>query len=260
MPRNYGTVYTILFAAGVCVFCSIFVSASAVTLKDRQDANKLLDKQKNVLLATGIIQPDSDLSRDDIIATFDEKIRALVVDMKSGAQNEKLDPKTYDQRFAAGDPTQSEAAPDNPAKVARVPHNGLVYHVMDGDKVSSIVLPVKGMGLWSTMYAYLALDADTTTIRGIAFYEQAETPGLGGEVENPKWTAKWVGRKAFNESFEPVFALVKGSAGPLSEDPNHVDGMTGATLTSNGVTNLVQFWLSDKGYGPYLKKFREQEL
>lgn len=259
MPKNYGTVYTILFAAGVCVFCSIFVSASAVSLKDRQDANKLLDKQKNVLFATGIIKPDSDMSRQEIMDKFDEKIRALVVDMKTGELNDKLDAKTYDQRFASGDASQSEAAPSNPAKVSRVPHNGLVYHVMDGDKVSSIVLPVQGMGLWSTMYAYLALDADTTTIRGIAFYEQAETPGLGGEVGNPKWTAKWVGRKAFNEQFEPVLALVKGAAGPISEDPNHVDGLTGATLTANGVTHLVQFWLSDTGYGPYLKKFREQE-
>lgn len=257
MPRNYTTRYTILFAAGVCIFWSILVSTAAVTLKDRQEANKQFDKQRNILLATGIIAPGEELSRQQIVDKFNERIRAYVVELKSGEVQKDVDPKGFDQRFASSDAKQSTVAPANPAKVARVPNNALVYHVVEGDDIKSVVIPVQGMGLWSTLYGYLALDRDTTTIRGVAFYEHAETPGLGGEVENPKWTSIWKGRKAYDGDFKPVFATKKGGAGSVEEDPNHVDALTGATLTSNGVTNLIQFWLGDAGYGPYLKNFRE---
>lgn len=259
MPRNYSTRYTILFAAGVCIFWSILVSTAAVTLKDRQEANKQFDKQRNILLATGIMKPDADLTRKQIVDRFNERIRAFVVDMKSGRVADDVDPNSFDQRFAASDNKQSSAAPENPAKVARVPNNGLVYHVMTDGEIEAVVIPVKGMGLWSTLYGYLALDKDTTTIRGVAFYEHAETPGLGGEVENPKWTALWKGRKAYDAEFKPAFSLIKGQAGSVEEDPHHVDALTGATLTSNGVTHLIKFWLGDAGYGPYLKNFREGE-
>lgn len=255
---NHSTTYTIGFAAAVCIVCSIFVSTSAVTLKDRQEANKKLDRQKNVLVATGLIESHGDLTRQQITELYGEKIRPLVVDMKSGEVKEDIDPTEFDQQFAMKNEKTSRRAPDNPAKVQRVPNNGLVYQVMDGDEVKMIVLPVQGMGLWSTLYGYLALEADTTTIAGIAFYEHAETPGLGGEIENPRWQAEWIGRKAFDENWEPQIRVIKGEADPPEEAPHRVDGLTGATLTGNGVTGLVQFWISDEGYGRYLAKFREQ--
>ena len=211
----------------------------------------------NNLFATGIISPKDDLSREKIVDKYNEKIRAYVIDLKSGEVNKDVDPKSFDQRFATSDAKQSFKAPKNPAKINRLPNNAFVYHVMNGEKVESLVLPIEGMGLWGTCYGYLALDADTTTLKGVAFYEHKETPGLGGEIENPKWTDKWKGRKALDKDFKPVFALKKGGAGSLEEDPHQVDGITGATLTSDGVTRLVQFWLGDLGYGPYLKKFRK---
>ncbi len=256
---NYSTKYTIGFAAAVCIVCSILVSTSAVTLRDRQEANKKLDRQKNVLVATGLIEPEGDLSRKQITDLYEEKIRPLVVDMKTGEVKEDIDPAQFDQRFAMKNEATSRRAPENPAKVQRVPNHGLVYQVMDGDGVKMIVLPVQGMGLWSTLYGYLALEADTTTIAGIAFYEHGETPGLGGEIESPGWQAKWIGRKAFDEDWEPRIRVIKGEAGEPDEDPYQVDGLTGATLTANGVTELVRFWISDEGYGRYLAKFREQE-
>ncbi len=257
MPKNFTAGYNIFFAALVCVFWSILVSASAVSLKDRQEANKQFDKQRNILFATGLVKPDEGLSREEMIKKYEEKIRPYVVELKSGAVQKDIVPANFDQRFASSDASQSTEAPANNAKVARVPHNGLVYHVVDGEKVESVVVPVKGMGLWSTMYGYLALDADTTTVLGVAFYEHGETPGLGGEISNPKWTAKWEGRKVFDAKWAPVFSIKKGGAGSVSEDPHNVDGITGATLTSNGVTYTIQFWLGESGYGPYLKQFRE---
>jgi len=257
MPKNFTAGYNIFFAALVCVFWSILVSASAVSLKDRQEANKQFDKQRNILFATGLVKPDEDMSREGMIKKYEEKIRPYVIELKSGEVQKDMEPASFDQRFASSDASQSTKAPDNAAKVARLPNNALVYHVVDGEKVESVVVPVKGMGLWSTMYGYLALDADTTTILGVAFYEHGETPGLGGEISNPKWTAKWEKRKIFNEQFEPVFTVKKGGAGTVADDPHNVDAITGATLTSNGVTNTIQFWLGESGYGPYLKRFRE---
>jgi Na+-transporting NADH:ubiquinone oxidoreductase subunit C len=119
-----------------------------------------------------------------------------------------------------------------------------------------LVLPIVGKGLWSTMYGYLALDKDTRTVRGITFYEHGETPGLGGEVDNPKWKSQWDGRKAYDDEWNPEIKVIKGQAGPAAENPYEVDGLSGATLTSRGVGNLVQFWLSEDGFKPFLEQFR----
>lgn len=254
---SHSNAYIIGFAAGVCVFCSIFVAGSAVALKDRQEANKVLDRQKNVLAVAGRYSPDSKLSADEIRATFQADIKPYVVDLDTGAYVEDIDAKTFDMRARRDDPEHSEQAPEgNIAKLQRIPDEGLVYHVLDGDRIEMIILPVEGKGLWSTLYGYVALAPDGTTIEGITFYEHAETPGLGGEVDNPRWKALWEGRKALDENGDPVIEVIKGQAGPPSEDPHKVDGLSGATLTARGVTNLMRFWLGDQGWGPYLDRVR----
>ncbi len=257
MPKNFTTGYNIMFAAGVCVFWSILVSASAVSLRDRQDENRQFDKQRNVLYATGLASPDSETSRSDMIKKYEEKIRGYVIDRKTGEVQKDIEAATFDQRVASVDAKQSTVAPKNVAKLPRLPNNVLVYHVVDGEKVEGIVLPIVGKGLWSTIYGYLALDADTTTIRGVSFYEHGETPGLGAEIVNPKWTASWKGRMVLDDAFEPAFDVKKGGAGSVEDDPYNVDSITGATLTSVGVAHMVQFWLGEEGYGPYLEKFRK---
>jgi Na+-transporting NADH:ubiquinone oxidoreductase subunit C len=127
--------------------------------------------------------------------------------------------------------------------------------VKDGE-LEALIVPISGQGLWSTLYGYIALAPDTNTIRGITFYQHAETPGLGGEVDNPRWKALWVGRKAFDKNGRPAITVKKGRAGPADTDPYNVDGLSGATITSRGVGNLVRFWLGDDGFGPYLKTQR----
>ena len=262
MPNTESTRYTIGFAAVVCVVCALVVAASAVGLRSKQEANQLVFRQKNVLLAAGLVKPDEALTDDEVRAQFERNIRVRLVDLATGEYmaDGKLDVETYDQRRARNDPALSRTAPSNAAKVARLPTYGAVYLVGAGGKdapIEQVVLPIEGMGMWGTMYGAMALDRDGKTIRGLTFYDQKETPGLGGEISNPRWQALWVGRHAFDANWEPKLAVIKGNAGPPAQDPHRVDAISGATITSNGVSRLVGFWLTNDGYGRYLKRFRE---
>lgn len=250
--------YTLGFATAICIVCAIVVSASAVSLKERQEVNKLLDKKKNVLEAAGLKDPDEDLDPAEVDTRF-ANFEIKVIDLTTGQEAEDVDPATFDQRKRTADPATSVAAPDNLAQIQRLPNQALVYELRDpSGALDMVILPIEGKGLWSTLYGFLALDEDLRTIQGITFYEHGETPGLGGEVDNPRWKAKWVGRLAFGPDGEPQIEVVKGSAGPPSEDPYEVDGLSGATITSRGVTFLVQFWLGEGGFGPYLDRLASQ--
>lgn len=253
---QHSTAYTIGFAALVCVVCGIGVASAAVALADRQAENKKLDQQKQVLAVAGLVKEGEVLTPDEVKKRFAESIKPEVVVLKTGQVAQGVDPLTFDQRKAQKDPALSAVAPANAAKVLRLPNNALVYKVVKGGKVERVILPIEGYGLWSTLYGFLALDDDANTIEGITFYQHGETPGLGGEVDNPKWKSLWAGRKAFDKG-APQISVIKGKAGPAKEDPFRVDGLSGATITSNGVSNLVKFWLGKDGFGPYLDQFRK---
>jgi Na+-transporting NADH:ubiquinone oxidoreductase subunit C len=227
-----------------------------VALRERQDRNALLDKQKNVLAVAGLVGPDKKLNAQEAQALFDEAIKERLIDLASGdypADEAEVLP-SYDLAKVLADETLSVEAPDNPARVERLPRYAKVYQVLHDGAVERIVLPVTGKGLWGTMNGLLAIDADGLTARGITFYEHKETPGLGGEVDNQNWKKLWDGRVAFNDAGEPVIAVVKGKA----QTDSQIDGLSGATLTSRSVTNLVRFWLGEDGYGPYLAAIRKQ--
>jgi Na+-transporting NADH:ubiquinone oxidoreductase subunit C len=239
----------------VCGVCSVFVAGAAVLLRDAQEANAVLDRQQKVLGVAGLVEADEDLTPEETATRFDQNIKALVVDLESGKATD-IDPKTFDQQAEKSDPETSRLAPENEAKVLRVPKHGLVYQVVKGEQVSALIVPIEGKGLWSTLYGYLALDQDVKTIKGITFYKHGETPGLGGEIENPNWVALWPGRKAFDDGGKARISVKKGQAGSVEEDPYNVDGLSGATITSRGVTHLLHFWLGENGFGPYLENYR----
>ncbi len=253
---QHSTGYIIGFAAAICLVASLFVAGSAVGLKDRQDANKLLDLQKKVLTVSGLMTAEDGLSDEEISALYASTIRPKAIDLKTGELAPEVDPASFDQRKASNDEAMSFPAPDNVSKIRRLPNNALVFDVVEEGELKALILPIEGYGLWGTLYGYLALAPDARTVVGITFYEHGETPGLGGEVDNPRWKALWPGRKAFNERGRPVIAVKKGSAGPPEADTYNVDGLSGATITSRGVTNLLSFWLGDDGFGPYLSKYR----
>lgn len=252
---RHNALYTILFSGAVCVVCAVLVSGSAVSLKERQLANAALDKQRSVLFAAGLAQPDESLDRQEIERRF-EQVRPIVIELGSGSRTD-IDPGSFDQAKAAKEPETSRPAPANRASVQRLPNHALVYEVERSGETEMAVLPIEGYGLWSTLYGFLAVARDGNTIKGITYYQHGETPGLGGEVDNPNWKALWPGRRIYSEAGEPAIRVVKGVAAPAEEAPYEVDGLTGATITSNGVTAMLEFWLGEAGFEGYLRNFRE---
>ncbi|MCH2410242.1 Na(+)-translocating NADH-quinone reductase subunit C [Myxococcota bacterium] len=251
--------YIVLFALAVCGVCSIFVAVSAVSLKERQERNKAIDVQSKVLVLAGLMSEGERLSGEEIGARFSQSIESKVVRLATGEYDETIDADRFDQRSAAADLSTSREAPPNLAKVRRTPHHAVVYHVRDeSGSFKSLILPIQGQGLWSTLYGFIALAPDANGIQGITFYEHGETPGLGGEVDNPRWKSLWIGRKAFGESGEVEIEVKKGTAGKPEDDPYRVDGLSGATITSRGVTGTLKFWLGEYGFGSYLNQFRAE--
>ena len=250
---QYSNKYIFGFTALICLVCSMMISISAVGLRERQERNKLLDKQKSVLQACWLLQPGERVSMAEVEKRF-ENVESMVIDLESGMPQEGVDPVTFDAATAMR-PVESNITqlPELPAQVC-------VYTQMEGGKAKTLILPIQGKGLWSTLHGFLALDADTKTIRGLTYYLHAETPGLGGEVDNPKWKSKWKGRLAFDDSWNVAIGLKKGGAGSVEEDPYNVDSLSGATLTSRGVENMLQYWLSEDGYGKFLKNYRDGKV
>lgn len=247
-----GTLITVI---GLSIVCSVVVSTAAVLLKPKQVANAKLDVQSNIVAVAGFETSNP----QEIKSAYNESIEPRLIDFDSGDFVEG-DATKYDIRAAAKDPAQStKLSPEEDiASIIRRPNKGIVYLVKDGDAVKEVILPVNGTGLWSMMYAFVAVQTDGNTVSAITFYEQGETPGLGGEVENPKWRAQFEGKKLFDENNKPAIKIVKGGAPQGSE--HGIDGLSGATLTGNGVQNIFDFWLGDKGYGPFLAKVRAGEL
>lgn len=259
MRRLESTRYTVMFATIVCVVCALFVSVAAVSLQPRQAANARLYMEKNILVAAGLVQPGQDVSVQQLDEFFATRIKARLVDFETGelVPEGQMDARGYDQRKARNDPGASRVAPPNAAGIGRMPKYGVAYFVMKDDEVDQVIIAVEGLGMWGTIYGFLSLDRDANTVRGLTYYEHKETPGLGGEISNPTWLQLWQGRKGYDDKWQPRIAVIKGQAGPPDADPLHVDGLSGATITGNAVTRLMQFWLSDKGYGRFLEKIRE---
>jgi Na+-transporting NADH:ubiquinone oxidoreductase subunit C len=244
---------TVGFVFIVCVVCAILVSFSAVQLKPLQVANKLLDQQTKILEASNLLEA-SGKDPKSIVATFNKYVEAKMIDLASGEFIEG-DPVLFDERRNARDSEKSEKLENDPAGISRQSNDAVVYLVHDdAGVVKTVVLPIVGSGLWDLMYGYVGLEADLNTIRSVVYSDHKETPGLGAEVMNPKWKALWPGKKVYNEAGEPVVKLVKGGA--KADDIHGVDALSGATLTSNGVTRTLQFWFSEQGYGPFIAKYR----
>ena len=257
MSNNDSIKKTIIVTVLLCIVCSVIVSAAAVLLRPAQIANKSLDFKRNILSAAGLLEPGKNVD-----AIFNERVVTRVVDLKTGKFTDAVDPVSYDQRRASKDPSLSTnlSADEDIAKISRREDYSVVYLIQDeNEQLQKIILPVKGYGLWSTLYGFLALEADANTVVGLVFYEHAETPGLGGEVDNPVWKAKWVGKEVYDEG-DVAISIIKGSVDPSSSNAVHqVDGLSGATLTSRGVHNLLHFWLGDNGYKPFLANLKNGE-
>lgn len=251
---NDNIVKTIAVALLLCLACSVVVSTAATLLKPTQVANKLLDKKKNIVAVAGLDQEGVS------IAQAFEQIDTRVVDLATGEYSDAVDALNYDQRKASKDAAMSVSlnADQDVAGIGRRANLANVYLLQKEGQLDKIILPVKGKGLWSTMYGFIALEADATTVSGVTFYEHGETPGLGGEIENKRWQKSWIGKQVASENGETKLHVIKGMVNEAtSESEYKIDGLAGATLTSNGVSNLITFWMGENGFGPYLAKLRQ---
>ncbi len=262
MPDN-SVRKTFRTALGVCLICSILVSGSSVLLRERHSENKRREKLKNVLIAGGLYSKH--MNADSV---FQKNVIQKMAGLETGhfvSENlhaELLHPERFDLSKTAAHPELSRVLPsdNDPAGIRRQPLYMPVYLVMRGDSLSQLILSVYGKGLWSTMYGFLSLDADLATIRGFTFYDHGETPGLGGEIDNPDWRVLWEGKQAYDQNGNIIIRVIKGKADindPLAHST--VDGISGATLTSRGVNDLVRFWLGPMGYRPFLNQFKQEK-
>lgn len=246
---------TLTVAVLLCIVCSVLVSTAAIKLKPLQEKNKALSTKKNILQAAGLMEEGKNVDQ------LFKKIQVKIVDLASGEFDDSIDAAKYDQKAAAKDPARSIqiASDQNIAKIGRRAKKAPVFLVQEEGKLKTIILPIHGKGLWSTMYAFLALEGDANTVKGFTFYDQGETPGLGGEVENPLWKQQWVGKKMFDKDWNLAVEILKGKVNPRNPEAIHqADGLSGATLTTVGVNNLMHYWLSDNGFGKFLSRIRNQ--
>ena len=253
---------TVLVALGVCLVCSVLVSTAAVSLRGIQKENQRMEKVKNILIAGDLLQEGTDIQK-----IYEEKIKGVIIDVQTGEilPEEKytgpLDIERYDIKAMAKDPEYSIPVPPDKdiGGVRRMPRYIPIYEVIENNEVQKYILPIYGYGLWSTLYGFIAINKDLKTIEGITFYEHGETPGLGGEVDNPRWKRLWKGKAAFDDQGRVIIELIKGVVDPSSPEAYHqVDGLSGSTLTTRGVNNFVHFWLGENGYGPFFKRLREE--
>lgn len=258
--QKESTVRTLVVALLVCLVCSVFVAGAAIALKPTQTDNRLLDKQRSILAIAGLGKPE--MSGKEAKALFDERITAKIVDLETGTFSDAKDPIKYEPLQGAKDPSESIAltVEQDLAKLKRRERYTIVYLVQADGQLDKVVLPIRGQGLWSTLYGFVALKADLNTVSGFGFYQHGETPGLGGEIDNPKWKSLWPGKTIFAEDGNVAIAVVKGGVDPKSPKAVHqVDALAGATLTSNGVDQLMKFWMGEDGFAPFIAKLRAGE-
>ncbi|MDH3329521.1 MAG: Na(+)-translocating NADH-quinone reductase subunit C [Desulfobulbaceae bacterium] len=245
--------YSVLVLAFVCSF---LVSGAAIGLRPLQEANRRIDMKKNILRAGGLYETNKPVD-----ALF-SSIETRVIELASGEfiPEDQIAPESYNQLKAAlsNDLSRHLDRKEDIAGLRRLEKYSLVYLVRSGTGIEQIILPVRGKGLWSTMYGYLALDADLKTIRGISFYQHGETPGLGGEIENEQWQAGWAGKKMYGPDDNVSLQVAKGKAPTTGKAAQYqVDGLSGATMTAEGVNDLMHFWFGDHGFKPFIERLQK---
>lgn len=258
---NDSTRKTLLVTVLLSLACSIVVSFAAVSLKPVQEQNIVLDVQKNILGISGLAENARSLSVEEIEELY-KQVQPRLVDLKTGKYVDATPAGIagYDQREAAQEPATSRSlsGAEDIASIKRQANVAKVYLIEKNGNTESILLPVHGYGLWSTMYGFLALDInDLDTVVGFGFYDQAETPGLGGEVDNPIWKGRWPGKKVYDAKGDVALHVIKGAVDPSAPTASaQIDGLAGATLTSNGVSNLIRFWMGEQGFKPFLTNLK----
>jgi len=251
---NESITKTIGVAFCVCLICSLVVSFSAVSLRDLQNENKLNDKRIKILQAADIYNPDEDI-KDQFL-----KLETKFVNFDTGKlMDSYLDYslEEYDPILATRDTNLSSKVPtsEDIAVIKNRENIGKIFILRNDDySINKLILPIRGYGLWGTLYGYISIENDFNTIAGIEFYDHKETPGLGAEVDNPKWKNLWPGKQIYQNG-EVSLNVIKGKVDNNDKDAQYeIDGLSGATITSRGVTNMIAYWFGESGYSKLFKE------
>jgi Na+-transporting NADH:ubiquinone oxidoreductase subunit C len=245
---------TLLVAVSLSLVCSLLVASTAVLLQPKQLENAERYRQAIILDVAGLLEPGSDIS------TLFEDIEVRVVNLADGLYADSIDASRFDAQLAARDPDYRVAIPEelDLAQIQRRASHAPVYILTANGAIEQVILPVYGAGLWSTMYGYLAVAGDGLTIRGLRFYEHGETPGLGDRIDDLQWRAQWSGKQLYDQDGLPRIEVVRGFVQAGDDASHQIDGISGATLTGRGVTNLIRYWTGPHGFGPYLGKIQDE--
>ena len=258
--KKNSVIQTFAVALILSFSCSVLVTTSVVLLKDRQLINQAIFKKSNVLKAAGI-----EASPSEINQIFEDKVILRYINLENGdyVKEPTISGKKFDSITAAKDPrfSQKISSKLDLAKIKRRSLISEVYFIKASTDsafkypVSEVILPVRGKGLWSTMKGFIALSTEDFSVKGLSFFSHAETPGLGGEIDNPKWQQLWKDKNLYDDNFDVALKVIKGVA--MKTDPNYdyqIDGLSGATITSDGVTKMIKYWLGKQGYKEFLIK------
>ena len=238
---QHSNAYTYRFAATITIVCSVLLASAATLLKPYQVQNELLDVRKNILSSVGIKAEEGEIfSQKQVEKLYQENIKEFVIDEKGdiveGVTPADIDPKKDKNRFP-------------------------IYEKQKDGVVESIVVPISGKGLWSTIYGYMALNTDCRTVVGVEFYKHGETPGLGSEISTPHFTGQFKGKKISDENGKLVsITIVKGKVKDSISDEDawhYVDGISGATLTGRGINIFLEKDLEK--YSPFFNKVLAQK-
>jgi len=251
---NESITKTIGVAFCVCLICSLVVSFSAVSLRDLQNENKLNDKRIKILQAADIYNPDEEI-KDQFL-----KLETKFVNFETGKLMDTymdFSLEEYDPILATRDSNLSSKVPtsEDIAVIKNRENIGKIFILRNDDySINKLILPIRGYGLWGTLYGYISIENDFNTIAGIEFYDHKETPGLGAEVDNPKWKNLWPGKEIYQNG-EVSLSVIKGKVDNNDKGAQYeIDGLSGATITSRGVTNMITYWFGESGYSKLFKE------
>ncbi len=250
----------LLIVVVVALVCSVLVSISTVGLRPIQERNALIERSRNIVALSGLVESSDAMSGEDVLAAL-EQMDTRVLHLEAAEFDPGIDPQEFNPRSAALDPELGTAIPPelDLAQLGRRSRFEVVYLAYEGDEVRRVILPIVGQGMWSTLYGYIALENDFSTIAAATFYEQAETAGIGDRITDPDWLSIWVGREIYANDGSYRFRIAPGPVDPGSTAATHaVDGISGATVTSTAVSRLMAYWFGPHGYGPFIEKLREE--
>lgn len=250
----------LLIVVLVALVCSVLVSASTVGLRPIQERNALIERSRNIVALSGLVEPGQSLSGEEVLAAL-QQMDARVINIDTGEFDDAIDPDEFQPRAAVLDPELGTAIPADLdlAQLGRRSRFEIVYLAYDRGEIARVILPIVGQGMWSTLYGYIALESDLSTIAAATFYEQAETAGIGDRIADPDWLAGWEGRALYAADGSYRFRIAPGPVDPGSAAAAHeVDGISGASVTATAVSRLVRYWFGPHGYAPFLESLRNE--